>query len=564
MTQRKKMLPIGVESFEKIRKDHFYYVDKTEMIAGLLNSRSEVTLFTRPRRFGKTLNMSMLEAFFSPLSDKSLFDGLKITEEKELCEAFMGKYPVISASLKGINAWDFQTAAEMAVRLVRNCARQYEDILPDSVRLSDADKEDFKELLDVHMPMSAFYSGLKTLSNLLEKHYGQKVVILIDEYDVPLAKAFEQGYYEQMVILIRNLFEQALKTNGSLQFAVLTGCMRISKESIFTGLNNLIVRSISDEEYDEFFGFTDAEVRKMLEYYDLSAYYDAVKDWYDGYRFGQTSVYCPWDVISYCRKLQTDSDHSPENYWLNSSGNYAVRKFIESADGTSVKSEIESLINGDAVEKTIRQDLTYRDMYASVDNIWSVLYTTGYLTKQGRSGSRIQLVIPNREICNIFSEQILELFKEDVKKDGEALEVFCSALQSRDTAGMEKSLRDYLRKTISIRDAAVRKSLRENFYHGILLGILSFKSGWSVMSNQESGRGYSDIQIRDVQNDFAVVIEVKYADDDDLEKTCLQGLAQIEGKRYADKLKAEQYRTILKYGIAFYLKECKVMLAESQ
>ena len=560
---KKKSFPVGIESFEESRKDGFYYVDKTGLIIDLLQNWGKVTLFTRPRRFGKTLNMSMLESFFSPDSDKSVFQGLKISGETGLCEEYMGKYPVVSVSLKEINAGDFETASAMAARLVRTAAKRYENVLAGSSTLSASDKQDFEELLDIHMPRQCIYCGLKTLCVLLEKHFGQKVVVLIDEYDVPLAKAYELGYYDQMVLLIRNMFEQVLKTNNSLKFAVLTGCMRISKESIFTGLNNLEVYSVSDEEYAEYFGFTDAEVRSMMAYYGLSGQYETVKDWYDGYRFGRTSIYCPWDVVCYCKKLYRTGSAGPENFWLNSSGNTIVRKLIEYGGTAAVKGEMEGLLNGESIEKTIEQDLTYPDMYASVENIWSVLYTTGYLTKTGYcNGSRMRLAIPNREISNIFSQQILALFREDVKKDGTAVDTLCDALRKGNVRVAEESLNHYLRQTISVRDTAVRKSLKENFYHGILLGILSAKDSWSVLSNQESGNGYSDIQIRDTVHNLAIIIEVKYAEDGKLDATCAQGLQQMEEKHYADKLQEEKFDAILKYGMAFYLKECRIMLAE--
>ena len=558
----KKKLPIGIENFEEIRTDGFYYVDKTGLLIELLNNWGKVTLFTRPRRFGKTLNMSMLESFFSPDGDHRVFEGLKIADEPELCEAYMGKYPVLFLSLKSLEGGSYETSRVQLNQLINRAAKNVFRQTENSERLLPDEKDVLSGLMKSDIEEADLFDSLRMLSEILESHYGQKVIILIDEYDVPLAKAYEDGYYDQMVRLIRNLFHQALKTNDSLKFAVLTGCMRISKESIFTGLNNMKVRSISDEEYDEYFGFTDVEVRQILDYYGFSSSYDIVQDWYDGYRFGNASVYCPWDVISYCDKLRTSSDHTPENFWLNSSGNYAVRKFITESGNTSLKGEIEDLINGETVEKSIRQDLTYQDMYTSAENIWSVLYTTGYLTQKGRSGSRLRLAIPNREICNIFSEQILELFKADVRKDGEALQVFCSALENRDIEAAQGCLNDFLKRTISIRDTAVRKSLKENFYHGIMLGILSVKSGWTVTSNQESGDGYSDILIRNAENDLAMVLEIKYADDGDMEATCAKGLQQVWDKNYDARLQEEGFGTILKYGISFRLKKCRIMLAE--
>ena len=561
----KKRLPIGIEDFEEICTRNYYYVDKTGLIADLLNSGGKVTLFTRPRRFGKTLNMSMLETFFAPESNKNIFDGLEISEETEICKSYMGKHPVISISLKGIDASQYTTAYAMAAGLVREAAQKYEAILLNSERLTESEKTDLQLLLDIGMPEQVLFKSLKTLSRLLKKHYGQKTVILIDEYDVPLANSYTYGYYDQMILLLRNLFHQALKTNENLEMAVLTGCMRISKESIFTGLNNLKVRSIMDEEFDEYFGFTDTEVLELMDYYGYTEYYSAAKDWYDGYTFGQTAVYCPWDVICYCDKLRSDSDRSPENFWLNSSGNQAIRQLIRCGSAESVKGEIETLLAGGIVEKTIQQNLTYPEMYASIENIWSVLYTTGYLTRRGqRHGYSIPLAIPNKELCNIFSEQILDLFREETQQDGEALKTFCDALQSGNIAAIETSMNNYLRRTISVWDTAVRTSLKENFYHGLLLGILAVKADWAVSSNQESGNGYSDIQIRDWKNSLGMIIEVKYADDGDLESTCRKGLTQIEVKRYADRMQDERFQTILKYGMAFYMKESRVMMTSQR
>lgn len=554
-------VPIGIENFEELRTDGFYYVDKTGLIADLLKRRSKVMLITRPRRFGKTLNMSMLKAFFSMDGDKSIFDGLKIAEEKRLCEEYMGKYPVISISLKGINAPKYVTAAALAVTLVREAAQRYEEPLLHSMNLSASDKKDFDRLLDYEMPEQILFVSLKTLSRLLEKHYRQKVIILIDEYDVPLAKAFDQGYYDQMVALIRNLFENTLKTNDSLKMAVLTGCMRISKESIFTGLNNLRVLGISDTRLDEYFGFTDGEVRTMLEYCGAEDKYEAVRAWYDGYRFGTVNVYCPWDVINFCDKLLDDPDAEPESYWTNSSSNSIVRKLIEYSGNATVLGELECLVNGGIVYKNIRQDLTYGEMYSTIENIWSVLYTTGYLTRvdQSRDG-RIGLAIPNLEVRTIFAEQMISLFHENMRKDGNRMQSLCDALQEGNVDAIESGLNEYLNQTISIRDTAVRTAMKENFYHGLLVGVMSVKDSWMVESNRESGDGYCDIQVKDPRGGFAMMIEVKYADDGNLDAACQKALQQIEEKRYADVLFREKYNRVLKYGIAFHLKECKVMV----
>ena len=554
-------VPIGIEDFEELRTDGFYYVDKTGLIVDLLKRRSKVTLITRPRRFGKTLNMSMLKSFFSVDGDKSIFNGLKIAEEKRLCEEYMGKYPVISVSLKGINASGYDTAAAMAISLVREAAQRQEGVLLNSRKLSASDKEDFDRLLDYDMSEQTLFGSLKTLSRLLEKHYGQKVMILIDEYDVPLAKAFDQGYYDQMVALIRNLFENTLKTNDSLKMAVLTGCMRISKESIFTGLNNLRVLGISDTRLDEYFGFTDGEVCTMLEYCGAAEKYEAVRQWYDGYLFGGVNVYCPWDVINFCDKFLDDPDAEPESYWMNSSSNSIVRKLIEYSGNATVLGELECLVNGGVVYKNIRQDLTYGEMYSSIDNIWSVLYTTGYLTQAKRSDDgRIGLTVPNLEVRMIFAEQILSLFRENIRKDGDRMLRLCSALQEGNVDAIETGLNAYLKQTISVRDSAVRTALKENFYHGLLVGILGVMDSWMVESNREAGDGYCDIRVRDIRGGFAMIIEVKYADGESLDTACKNALKQIDEKHYEDGLDQEEYNRVLKYGIAFHLKKSKVML----
>lgn len=437
MKKGKKKFPIGIENFEKLRTEDFYYIDKTAMIKELLENWGEVNLFTRPRRFGKSLNMSMLKCFFDLDTDKSIFDGLKISQERELCETYMGKFPVISVSLKGIEAGDYETARAMAVKTVNEEAsrRQY---LLQSEKLTPYDKDLFAGLLDRKMDDATLFGSLRELSRLLHRHYGKKTVILIDEYDVPLAKAFAQGYYEQMILLVRSLFHQALKTNENLQMAVLTGCMRISKESIFTGLNNLRVLSIADVEFDEYFGFTDTEVEELLEYYDLSGNYNSVKEWYDGYQFGNVGVYCPWDVICHCSRLRTDKEIPPQNYWSNTSSNDAVRRFIQGADTGSMRREIERLIAGETICKEIHQELTYQDMYSSVDNLWSVLFTTGYLTQRGKpEGRSFSLAIPNMEIREIFTEQIMAFFKEDVRKNQGMAERFGEALQAGKAAEVE-------------------------------------------------------------------------------------------------------------------------------
>lgn len=555
----KKKLPIGIENFEKLQTEDFYYIDKTNLIKELLTGLAEVTLFTRPRRFGKSLNMSMLKYFFELGTDKKLFSKLKISEETALCEEYMGKYPVISVSLKGMNAGNYEKALEMAVEVIRSEARRFQYLL-DSERLTSYDKEAFIALLQEDMKEGTLCSSLKVLSELLEKHHGSKVILLIDEYDVPLAKAFERGYYNQMVLFIRNMFEYALKTNESLKFAVLTGCMRISKESIFTGLNNLKVLSVAEVQFDEAFGFTDKEVRELLEYYELSDHYNEIKEWYDGYQFGNAEVYCPWDVINYCDALRVEPYAQPKNYWSNTSSNEAVRRFIQESDKASVRREIENLVAGEVIKKEIHQELTYKDMYASVDNLWSVLFTTGYLTQKGKpEDNRFPLAIPNMEIRNIFTTQIMDFFKENVPKNRAALNEFCKALKNGDAEGVEKQLTEYLRRTISIRDTFVKKQMKENFFHGILLGILSFGDTWSVSSNKESGDGYSDILLETDDGETGIILELKYADDGNLDTACKKALAQINRNRYEEILLDEGVPHILKYGIAFYKKRCRVM-----
>ena len=458
----KKKLPIGIENFEKMQLDKFYYVDKTYLIKELLDHWAEVTLFTRPRRFGKSLNMSMLRNFFDINGNQEIFNNLQVSQEKELCEEYMGKYPVVSISLKGINEQTYKKAIKMASQVIKGEVRKFQFLL-DSKCLTEYDKQTYTELLETEADEDLLCSSLKILSELLEKHYGRKAILLIDEYDVPLAKAFERGYYDQMVIFIRNMFEYALKTNDSLQFAVLTGCMRISKESIFTGLNNLKVLSAADVQFDEYFGFTDTEVREMLEYYGLSDHYEDIREWYDGYQFGNAEVYCPWDVINYVDTLRFDPQAEPKNYWSNTSSNEAVKRFIRESDKVTVKREIEKLVAGEAIEKEIHQELTYKEMYDSIENLWSVLFTTGYLTQRGRAtGDIFQLVIPNMEIRKIFTTQIMEYFKESVPKNGELLSTFCNALRNGETETIEKCLCDYLRRTISIRDTFVKKKLKEN------------------------------------------------------------------------------------------------------
>ena len=562
VNSKKMPLAIGTEDFEKLRKAGCYYVDKTGLISELLRNVTEVTLFTRPRRFGKTLNMSMLKCFFESGRDPSLFDGLAIANEAELCEKYMGKYPVLFISLKDVGANTFERAKEQLGSIIADVARRMCFLL-DSPALTDLDKDDFRELMNRRMGEQVISDSLKIFSHLLETHYGHKMILLIDEYDVPLQSAFYGGYYEEMVQLIRSMFSQALKTNVSLEFAVLTGCLRISRESIFTGMNNLRVRTISDSRFDACFGFTDAEVRELLDYYGFSDAYGAVKEWYDGYRFGEAEIYCPWDVINYMDLLQTNPKARPENFWANSSGNDVVREFVRRLDVSVTSRELEQLAAGEVVMKEIRQELTYREMYDSVENIWSLLYMTGYLTKRGEAeGRKLPLAIPNREIRDILTTQIMDLFKKRVSEDGAMVREFCEALKEGDAGKAEKLLGEYLAMTVSIRDTFARRNLKENFYHGILLGILGFKGNWYVTSNYETGDGYGDILIETEEDDLGIVIEVKYAHDGKLDEGAELALRQIVERRYDAALRERGIKQVLKYGIACYRKTCKVVLGK--
>lgn len=557
-----KKLPIGIENFEKLRQEDFYYIDKTRLIEQLLTRWGEVNLFTRPRRFGKSLNMSMLQSFFEIGKDKTLFDGLRISDNQELCEEYQGKFPVVSVSLKGINGATYEEARRFLIKTINEEARRL-SVLSDSTELDETDHELLTQLKKKEMTNDSLVYSIRELTELLEKHYGSKVIVLIDEYDVPLAKANENGYYDEMVLLIRNLFENALKTNNSLKFAVLTGCLRIAKESIFTGLNNFKVYSITDKSFDETFGFTDEEVKELLRYYGQEKYYETVKEWYDGYRFGNVDVYCPWDVINFCSDHLADPGLEPKNYWANTSGNSVISHFIDSVGKPQklTRMELEQLVNGGIVQKEINFELTYKELYSSIDNLWSTLFMTGYLTQRGESsGNRYNLVIPNREIRNIITNHILKMFKENVKDDGKTVSDLCDALLNKNPEKVELIFTEYMKKTISIRDTFARKPTKENFYHGLLLGILGFKENWSVMSNRESGDGFGDILIRIEDEDVGIVIEVKYADDGNLQGECEKALQQIIDIRYTEALEQEGIHTIIKYGIACYRKKCKVLM----
>ena len=563
--QSYKKLPVGIESSKELRQENFYYIDKTRLIEKLLDNWGKANLFTRPRRFGKTLNMSMLESFFSIDTDLELFEGLYISERKDLCEEYMGKFPVLSVSLKNIDAADYETARAMTVKIINLEARRLQ-FLMQSKKLTAFDKEEFTRLLQRQMDDDTLFYSLQELTELLNKHYGKKVILLIDEYDVPLAKANEAGYYDQMVMLLRNLFGTVLKTNENLHFAVLTGCLRVAKESIFTGLNNFNVNSITDVDFDEYFGFTDMEVKQLLSDYNQEEHYETVKEWYDGYRFGNIDVYCPWDVLCYCKAHINDQSLAPQNYWANTSGNDVIRHFIQNTGKQQnlTRTELERLISGETVQKKICQELTYKELYASPENIWSTLFMTGYLTQKGSINRELyNLAIPNRKIRNIMTDHILNLFKEQVATDGELLNNFCDALENGQQEMVEALFSEYLKKTISIRDTFVQKTTKENFYHGILLGILGFKAGWSVSSNRETGNGYSDILIQIDDADTGIIIEVKYAEKD-LEKECREALQQIQTKEYTDFFKDSDIHTVLKYGITCNRKKCRVMMEKEK
>ncbi len=558
-------LPVGIENFEKMRTEGFYYIDKTGLIRELLNNWGEVNLFTRPRRFGKSLNMSMLKYFFEYGSNAALFEGLEIAKERELCEKYMGQFPVISISLKGVEGRSFEAAKEMLRALIGREALRF-GFLSGYEQFTVEEKKAYAGLTgmddrgDYTMSDRMLAESLLLLSQLLHKYYGRKVIILIDEYDVPLDKAYRAGYYDEMVQLVRMLFHQALKTNDSLQFAVLTGCLRISKESIFTGLNNPNIMSVMDVQFEEFFGFTDMEVRDLLAFYGLTGFYHIVKEWYDGYRFGSINIYCPWDVINYCYALRVNPSARPQNYWANTGSNDIIRRFIQKAK-SSTRSELEILLAGGSVRKYIRQELTYNDLDSSIENLWSLLFTTGYLTQRSyRDENYLNLCIPNREIQQIFETQVMEWFQEEAGKDVGKLDGLCAAFQDGDVETAEKLLNGYLKKTISVRDAGARRDKKESFYHGILLGLLGHRESWDVFSNMESGDGYSDILIEDEEAETGIVIEVKYAKDGAMEAACREALKQIEEKRYADRVTEDGMRTVIKYGVACYKKDCRIIM----
>lgn len=553
-----KKLPIGIENFEDMIKENYYYVDKTGLLKQLLNEHGLVNLFTRPRRFGKSLNMSMLKYFFEIGNDQAIFEGLEISKDKELCDQYQGKFPVISVSLKGAKAGNYEDAKAMMKYIMAAESRRLYDRMSGD-KLSEKQKEQMKSLMSDNMKDTELMTALWILSSILKEYYGKKVIILIDEYDVPLDKAFENNYYNEMIILLRNMLEQSLKTNDNLYMAVLTGCLRIARESIFTGLNNFNIFSITDQYFDEYFGFTDKEVKEILQYYKVPEAFEQTKKWYDGYRFGNTDIYCPWDVINHCRALKVEPDVTPQPYWINTSGNYIVKRFIEKAN-QQTRREIEQLIEGKAIQKEIRLELTYNELDSTIENLWSVLFATGYLTQQGKpQGRTYSLIIPNESIRQIFIEQIQEWFKETTRKDENRLKDFCKAFEEGNAEAIEEQFNNYLMKTISIRDTFTTK--KENFYHGVLLGLLSYDPDWYITSNQESGDGYSDIMIEAEQARIGIIIEVKYAENiKTLDKACQKALKQIKEKNYDQKLEEEGYETILNYGIACYKKRCKVLV----
>lgn len=557
--EKKLKLPVGIDGFEKIRRNGFYYIDKTKLIEQLFLNWGEVNLFTRPRRFGKTLNMSMLKSFFEIGTDTSLFDGLYVSENKELCEQHQGQYPVIFLSLKDVEGLSFSEAKRKCIQLIKREAERFYD-LKNSERLLDIDKKNYCRLLDMTVQeedSDIVSSSIKMLSALLYKHYGKKTVILIDEYDVPLDKAFQHGYYKEMVHFIRGLLGEALKTNDSLSFALLTGCLRVSKESIFTGLNNFKILSITDTRFDEQFGFTDTEVRKLLLDYHLEDRFEEVKEWYDGYRFGNADVYCPWDVINFVDRAKDDKEAKPEAYWINTSGNDLVKRFIDKANKTT-KNEIERLINGEAIEKELRLDLTYEEVDQSIENLWSVLFTTGYLTQSGwNENGAYRLIIPNREVREVFRIQINEWFKKSIFSNTERLTAFWKAFEEGDTEGVEQYLNRVLSNSISVFDTKARKEEKESSYHNLLVGILTGNADWLVKSNVEAGEGFADIIVETDDPDAGIVAELKYTKNfDDMKMTCQKAIDQIRDRRYQEYLLNDDRKDIRLYGITFCKKRC--------
>lgn len=562
---RQLKLPVGIENFQEIRQLGFYYVDKTKMIEHLLSQWGKVNLFTRPRRFGKTLNMSMLRYFFEIGTDPTLFDGLFISQNKELCETYLGKFPVVFLSLKNVDGLAFEEAKYRLTELIAKEAERF-GFLADSDRLSENEKKMYQALTALSdgrytMDELLLVSAIQTISQLLYRHYGQKIILLMDEYDVPLDKAFQHGYYREMVSLIRGMFGQALKTNDFLYFAVLTGCLRVSKESIFTGLNNLKVLASTDARFDEYFGFTDEEVKILLEAYHLESHMEETKEWYDGYHFGNADIYCPWDVISHVDRLCGEPTAAPQAYWINTSGNDLVKRFIEKADKTT-RDEIEALIAGGLIEKPIRLELTYDEIDNSINNLWSVLFTTGYLTQAGRTEQGdYRLRIPNKEVREVYKLQIQEWFRDTVLQDTEPIRAFLQAFTDGNAKEIEARLTKILGNMISILDTKARDEEKEIFYHGVLLGLLRCNFDWSVKSNVEAGDGFADIIVEPESPDAGIIVELKYSQTfSGLESACERALAQIRDRRYAEYLKGEGRNEILVCGIAFCKKRCRVVV----
>ncbi len=567
MEKHKKKIPIGIDRFKHLREEDFYYVDKTGFIREFLHSWGEVNLFTRPRRFGKSLNLDMFQTFFEIGADASYFDGLEIVKDQMLCEKYMGKFPVVSLTLKDAEGLDYREAIENMGYLISREARRMQHLL-DSDKLTDIEKSMLKQLCSPEMDAKTQRNSLALLSELLYKQYNQKVILLIDEYDVPLDKAYQHGYYKQMVLHIRSLFSSALKTNKFLYASVITGCLRIAKESIFTGLNNFSVDAITDTCFAQYFGFTDDEVRELLAYYELDEFYASVKEWYDGYHFGRQEIYCPWDVLNYCQKLLSDKTRKPEAYWANSSSNYIVQEILSHASETT-KSQIEALISGETIVQRIIPELTYPelendDITLRETYLWSVLYATGYLTNTIEQpvlsdSSLYQLRIPNREILQIYRDKIQSWYNITVRKDTQKWQDFCNAVKTGNAAEVQALFNSYMSRSISIRDTFVKKEMKENFYHGMLLGILQCDSNWVVKSNQESGLGYCDLLLLVPGEKIGCAIELKYAEQGAYDATCAEALAQINAQHYTQYLRQEGMETVYIYGIACYKKSCKVV-----
>ena len=569
-----KRLPVGIEDFRELTNGRYYFVDKTAFIREIVHNHDKVNLFTRPRRFGKTLNMNMLRTFFEIGGDKSVFDGLAVSGDKALCDACMGIFPVISVTLKGVEGLSFESALQSFKTVIAQEAERLLALMTGYAPLRKEIEESLSQITrkDVfgsyNMPNDVLERSFKDMSAALFAHYGTKPILFIDEYDVPLDKAAQNGYYAEMVDLIRKLFGNALKTNEALEFAVLTGCLRVSKESIFTGLNNFSVFTVSESAFSEFFGFTDAEVREMLHYYGFEEVYPLLKEWYDGYRFGDTEIYCPWDIVKYCsdllrlRERTPGASQEPKNYWIITSGNAIIRKLIGQSD-EQTKEAVENLIAGETLYKTINEALTYNEIYKDEASIWSLMLATGYLTYDACSEGIYALRIPNREIRSIFAEQVMQWFDEETGKEPDRIEALCSAVENGDAAGFEACFSDYLLDTISIRDTGVRRTRKENFYHGILLGLFGHRRNWIIKSNAEAGDGYSDLVIKNRRRSLGIIIELKYADTyGAMDAACEEALAQIRDRKYDEAFWDDRVNTVMKYGVAYCRKECKVIKSD--